>query len=70
MFAFVVIYDLNEENSPFSKLMKESFIKRVSERRNTVLVGLMKFLNCGKLYKNCEGELPALAPKTAIIENS
>lgn len=67
LFAFI-IDELTEQNSPFSKLMKVSFIKRISERRNKVFLGLMKYLNYGKLYNNCEGKLPALAPKTALLE--
>lgn len=43
------------------------FHKRIGERRNKILIGLKKYLSCGRLYRNC-GKLAPLAAKTALLE--
>ena len=47
IFSFL-LKELDEQNSPFSVRLKSSLFKRINERRNKILVGLMKYLHCGK----------------------
>ncbi|GFU24171.1 uncharacterized protein TNCV_2007571 [Trichonephila clavipes] len=50
VFLFI-IGELNEQNSEFEKNMKYSLIQSVNERRNVNLIGLMKYLNFGRIYE-------------------
>ncbi|GBM73491.1 hypothetical protein AVEN_203549-1 [Araneus ventricosus] len=40
--------ELNQQNSEFAKNMKCSPVRRISERHNVSLVGLMQYLNFGR----------------------
>ncbi|XP_023230454.1 uncharacterized protein LOC111641584 [Centruroides sculpturatus] len=71
IFSFI-INELNQLNTPFSRRLKESFIRRIAERRNVKLTGLIQYLNSGKNYGKVstfpsEKSLPALPTKTMLI---
>ncbi|XP_045128679.1 uncharacterized protein LOC123516756 [Portunus trituberculatus] len=68
VFSFM-LKELNEQQSSFSMKLQNSLNNRINERRSAVLVGLMKYLHCGKAYNNCEERL-ALPRKSAIVESA
>ncbi|XP_063841155.1 uncharacterized protein LOC135089507 [Scylla paramamosain] len=70
VFSFM-LKELNEQKSSFSMKLQNSLYSRINERRSAVLVGLMKYLHCGKAYNSCEERLPlALPRKSAIVESA
>lgn len=70
VFSFM-LKELNEQKSSFSMKLQNSLYSRTNERRSAVLVGLVKYLHCGKAYNSCEERLPlALPRKSAIVESA
>lgn len=68
VFGFI-LGELAAQKTPFAKVLRESLLVRIKERRNNKLVGLMKYLHCGKKYNNhVEKNLPALPAKSSLIQ--
>lgn len=53
VFSFI-LKELTQLNSPFSKKLKESFVRRVIERRNKNLTVSIQYLHSGEKYKKNE----------------
>ena len=47
VFGFILA-ELAAQMTPFAELLREYLLLRIKERRNNKLVGLIKYLHCGK----------------------
>ena len=64
VFGFI-LGELAAQKTPFAELLRESLLLHIKERKNNKLVGLIKYLHCGKKYNNhAEKNLPALPAKS------
>ena len=67
VFSFI-LGELNEINSPFSKILKESFTRRIKERRNENLAGILQYLNSPQNYKKIVSDrTPFPLPVKSVI---
>ena len=72
VFGFI-LGELAAQKTPFAELLRESLLLRIKERRkfNNKLVGLIKYLDCGKKYNNhAEKNLPALPAKSTLVPHA
>ena len=70
VFGFI-LGKLAAQKTPFAKLLRESLLLRHKERRNNKLVGLIKYLHCGKKYNNhAEKNLPAVPAKSTLVQHA
>ena len=67
----LILGELARQKTPFAELLKESLLLRIKERRNNKLVGLIKYLDCGKKYNsNADKNLLALPAKSTLVQHA
>ena len=70
VFGFI-LGGLAARTTPFAELLRESLLLRIKERRYNKLVGLIKYLHCGKKYNNhAEKNQPALPAKSTVVQHA